>query len=68
MPNKNPDFKLSGGGSMFLLRPLTDAAKAWLEENIAGETSWLGDSLGVESRYIANLVDGIQNDGLTVEA
>lgn len=62
-----PDFRISNHGSIFLLAPETDAAKAWVEEHLPEDrTSWCGATV-VEHRYIEDIARGIVADGLTVE-
>lgn len=61
------DVRVSGGGSVFLVTPLSAAGKAWVEEHVHLEDwQWLGKGFGVEHRYIENLVDGMRGDGLSV--
>lgn len=60
------DFTLAGGGTVYLLTPRTDAARTWLDDHVSAEAMYLGTSLAVEHRYIVHLLEGIQNDGLTV--
>jgi len=62
-----PDFYVQDGGSIFLLQPLTEAARAWVSEHIPEDAQYFGSAVVVEHRYIGNIVAGIQNDGLTVE-
>ena len=66
--NKTPDIQIEGGGSLFMVRPLTDAGKAWLAEHCPadGEHQYLGSALACEHRYIYNLVQGMRGDGLEV--
>ena len=54
-------------GSIFLLHPLTNTARAWVSENIPDDAQYFGRAVVVEHRYIAAIVDGAQADGLTVE-
>jgi fructose-1-phosphate kinase PfkB-like protein len=61
------DFTVMGGGSVYLLRPNTEEAEAWVEEHIPEDAMMMGNAIAVEHRYIADIVVGIQNDGLTVE-
>lgn len=63
------DFDLNNQGTIFLLLPLTEAAKTWLKENIpAGpDVTYFGRSLVIEHRYVVDVVRGIQKDGLTVQ-
>lgn len=61
------DFHVEDNGSIILLRPMTDAAKTWIDEHITGdEVQYFGNAVVVEHRYIADIIDGIKNDGLTV--
>jgi len=61
------DFKVSGGGSLYILTPCTDAARDWVSEHIGDDAQTWGGGIAVEHRYIGDIVDGIQNDGLTVQ-
>jgi len=63
-----PDFLVENHGSIFLLKPLTPAATAWVEEHIGQDNGYQGlwPSVIIEPRYIADIVAGIQNDGLAV--
>ena len=63
----NPsDFIVENHGSIFLLRPVSPAASEWVSERIPEDAQWFGDAVAVEHRYIGDIVDGIQNDGLVV--
>jgi hypothetical protein len=62
------DFAVENHGSIILLRPITPAASAWISENIPEEAMEFGGATVVEPRYIADIVEGIQSDGLTVAA
>lgn len=63
---KAVDFTVVGGGSVFLLTPLTDDAKNWSDEHIDPEAQKLGNGIAVEHRYIGELVDGIRAEGFTI--
>jgi hypothetical protein len=62
------DLAVFNHGSLLLLRPLTEAAEAWLEENVHVE-DWmrLGPYIAVEHRYVAPIVEGALEAGLVVE-
>ena len=60
------DVRVTGGGSIYQVWPLTQAAKDWLKEHMTGEQSWLGPALCVEWHYIDDLLVGMSGDGLTV--
>ena len=64
--NSLPDFTVSNQGSIFLVTPLNDTARDWLEENISEDSQYLGRALAVEHRYIENLLQGLQNEGFNV--
>jgi hypothetical protein len=64
-----PDFSIEGEGrfcGVYLLRPLTPAAFEWIENHIPEDAQRLGNAIAVEHRYIADIVAGIQGDGLAV--
>jgi hypothetical protein len=65
------DVRLEYHGSLYLLRPLTAAAKQWLLDNIHGtpfdEVTWFGGALVVEPRYVADLLLRLRGDGLRVQ-
>jgi len=61
-----PDFLVESHGSIFLLKPLTPTATSWVEEHIGRENGYQPyfPTIVVEHRYFAEIVAGIQNDGL----
>ncbi len=64
------DVLIHGNGSdtVFLVEPITQAAKEWLTENVAyDDATWLGGNLAVEHRYIGHIVAGMLEAGLHVE-
>lgn len=60
------DFEVQNHGTIYLLRPQTDAANEWVESNIPDDAQRLG-GIAVEHRLIRGIVTGIIADGLTVE-
>ena len=60
------DFSVENHGSIFLLRPITPSAFEWVREHIPDDAQYFGNAVVVEHRYIEDIVDGIQNDGLEV--
>jgi hypothetical protein len=64
---KKYDVRVWGGGSVYMLRPQSDAAKAWFDAHLDVE-SWqmLGDAVAVEHRFYPAIVRGLINDGLSV--
>jgi hypothetical protein len=61
------DFEISGGGTVYLLHPLTRAAHAWIAEHLPSDGLVLGDAVAVEWRYIGDIVGGAIGDGLRVQ-
>ena len=60
------DVKIENHGSLVLIRPLTEAASDWLDENISEDAQHFGAAVVVEPRYVEAIVEGMQNDGLEV--
>lgn len=60
------DVTVEGGGSIFLFRPHTDAARDWIEQHVQDDAQWIGGGLVVEHRYAHDLADGMLQDGLNV--
>ena len=60
------DFEVENHGSLFLLRPMTSAAWNWAEQHLPEDAQMFGQAYAVEHRYIADIVEGIQADGLGV--
>jgi len=65
-----PDFLVENHGSIFLLKPLTPSATNWVEEHIGSDNGYQPyyPTVVVEHHYIADIVAGIQNDGLAVQS
>ncbi len=65
----NTDLRTECHGSIYLLRPLTDAGREWIEENInLEEAQTWGGAVVVEHRYIWDIVAGAEMAGLLVQA
>jgi len=66
-PTENgPDFRCENHGSLFLLYPLTQSARSWIEQHLPEDVQRFSNAVVVEHRYIWAILVGIQNDGLTV--
>ncbi len=63
---KRPDFTFTNHLSLWMVTPNTRAARVHLVDSVSDEAQWLGGSLAVESRYVAELASGLQADGFTV--
>lgn len=61
------DFHIENYRSFVVLQPLTQDATDWLTAHIGGAAQWYGGGLLVEPRYLGDIVDGIQDEGLTWE-
>jgi hypothetical protein len=69
LPGSTPiggDFRCENHGSLFLLFPLTESARSWVDEHLPSDAQWFGNGVVVEHRYIWPILEGIQNDGLAV--
>jgi hypothetical protein len=64
-----PDFLVENHGSIFLLIPQTNSARIWAADSIGRDSGFqpYWPTVVVEHRYIADIVAGIQSDGLTVQ-
>jgi predicted Zn-dependent protease len=69
-PLVKSDFLLRDEGSIALLTPCSEAAREWVDENIGQDNGFQPyfPTVVVEHSYIADIVEGIQNDGLAVSA
>lgn len=62
----NADVVVENYGTLCLLRPVTDAGTAWLDENIGADAMMFGDAVVAEPRYVGDIVGGMIADGLAV--
>jgi len=62
------DFIIDTQRSVFAVIPVSDEAKAWIDEHVADDAHWLGNALVVEHRFIDGLIDGFSGDSLSFEA
>jgi hypothetical protein len=61
------DVVIENHSTIFLFRPLSESARAWIEENVSREglhPDW--PTLVVEHHYAGNLAAGMQADGLVL--
>ena len=60
------DLLVRNEGTIFLLTPVSDNGKAWVEEHVSDDhQEWCG-AIVVEHRYITDIVAGAQADGLKI--
>ena len=62
-----PDFQLSGHSTVYLLAPLTPAARAWVEDHLPEDATWFAGAIVVEHRYIGPIIGGAIGDGRVVQ-
>lgn len=62
----NIDFAVENHFSIFLLRPLSDAAREWIAEHIPADAQFWGSAVVVEPRCIGDIVRGARADGLVL--
>ena len=71
-PTRKPvppaDFYIEDHGSILLLRPQTNSARIWIDDHIGRDNGFQPyyPTVVVEHRYVADIVAGIENDGLAV--
>lgn len=61
-----PDFVVRDEGTIVLLTPVSDEGRAWAEAMVEPNAQYWGRSIVVEHRYIRDIADGIDADGLCV--
>jgi hypothetical protein len=66
--SSTPDFEVQNHGSIFLLVPQSISARVWIDDHIGRDNGFQPyyPTVCVEHRYIADIVAGIQGDGLAV--
>jgi hypothetical protein len=63
------DIQTSDCGAIVLLIGETAAGLAWLQENLCTEPwQWLGPSIAIEPRAVADILAGARDDGMEVAA
>jgi hypothetical protein len=63
------DFTVGNHGSIFILQPMNDAARSWIDVNLyEGDDGpqWWGGGVVVEHRFIGDIVEGAIAEGLSV--
>jgi hypothetical protein len=68
MTSPAADFSLTNHGTIFTIEPVTQQAKDWFDENVPTEGwQWMGSACSVEPRCIEPLVEGILEEGMTIQ-
>jgi hypothetical protein len=61
------DFQIADQGTIFLIRPLNEAARQWLDENVVSEPwQWVQGALCVEARFARDLIIEIEEAGFEI--
>ena len=61
------DVAIEDHGSVVMVRPTSDAAKEWVDENVQLESwQWHGGAFACDPRMVMDLVDGMADAGLEV--
>ena len=61
------DFQIADHGTVISVRPLNEAARQWLQENVVSEPwQWVEGALCVEPRFARDLIVEIEQAGFTV--
>jgi hypothetical protein len=61
------DFKVQNEGTIYLFRPLTDAAAAHIEEHVGDDAQFFGGALVVEHRYARDLAVQLTEEGFKLQ-
>jgi len=60
------DVELENHGSIWIIQPLTPAGNAWADAHLPTDAIRWGGGIVAEPRYVPDIVDAMQADGLTV--
>ncbi len=61
------DVQVSNHGSIYVLTPITDVAREWIDEYIPEDAMrWGKDGVVVEPRYVDLVIAGMREAGLVV--
>jgi len=61
------DFQIADHGTVISIRPLNEAARQWLDENVVSDPwQWVEGALCVEARFARDLIIEIEQASFTV--
>jgi hypothetical protein len=61
------DFQIADHGTVISIRPLSEAARQWLDENVVAEPwQWIQGALCVEARFARDLLLEIEEAGFEI--
>lgn len=61
------DFQIVNHGSICTVTPLTEAAQSWWNDNVDPDAMQIGGGYAVEPRYAGDIIDGVIEEGMTVQ-
>ena len=62
------DIHVANHGSVVLLTPLSPAARDWFADHLPTDAMHFGAATVVEPRYVQDILDGAEADGLSITA
>ena len=61
------DFQIADHGSIISIKPVSEAARTWVSENVVSEPwQWLAGALCVDVRCARRLIDEIATEGFEI--
>jgi hypothetical protein len=60
------DFEVSRHGTVYLLRPITGAAHAWVDGRLPADAIRSGSAFAIDQRCIGVIIPGATENGLVV--
>lgn len=62
-----PDFSFLDEGTIAVLTPQTDAARAWVDEHIDPDHMQWAGGVVIEHRFVLDIITGLDSEGLTID-
>ncbi len=62
-----PDILIESHGTVFLVRPQTDAARKWLLNTAPSDAQWFCGALAVEARFVFDVCHALKEAGFSCE-
>jgi len=59
------DFHVTDVGSVVMVEPVTDDARAWCARHLPDDAPMWGNSYAVEPRFVEDILVGIHAEGLS---
>ena len=61
-----PDFSYVDHGSIVVLDPRSEGARAWCRDHLPEDCPRMGYAYAIEKRYFGDILDGIDGDGFRI--